>query len=921
MAEKEELGQSLLVKRDSGIVESLNQEEVFENEIVLDGDNMNEAQKLLKQENRKVTKSPAKIIKEGEKEAFMSKLNKIGEDDSEISDDSNEVVEDKTIESNNSEKKEKDLSDMRSKDESEDSKFEARDDAINDAMGEIMDNTRPKQEEGDKRKDRIDNFMDDLESEKGKRKRRKKRVKKKEKIIRKLNNQDEDDEKKKEEQEAERVKILQNKVINRFANRKFDNLKEKAKRMKNSLKNKYIKDGVMDTDGNKIQSFEVDNEDFGLKQYVKDLDVLQMETREDLLQHYKELLNEGNPEFFKLWNESTRFQLQDQKKFDNQRVERDSISIFSTMSGMQSVEYFERSSAHAITEKSMVDQTERLGLISGEQDFMEFLRRERAKRKKDENDKSVETKDSVSDESFVFSEGEGEEKPLVQADNVNSEKLVDDDNEVIDELNAPNELPKLTDEELDKKIADEENKEQTKLFVNKKSFKHVKPKKIQDKDLLKSMSEKALEKKDNESDTTELTEESDMLSEDKEASTHSNTSSYSNKSEEEAEEEDSKNNKKGQQSEDSNNKSEKSEKSEKSKKEDTDEDAALVKDPNLEAEKLEEKSDKDEEGDVPVQEFKPDLDLKKMEDAQEHLKNIDEKLKESKKEKETNQPDNENDQSINMDGITNPVQGQQKEEEEEETFAQKKVSEKRKELDEKRATEDKSKNQEQEADTKFNRIPLNYIVPEMPSFEIKNYHNEEKAKKIEDFTNTEIVEQISMSARNLTEEKNRNKHYELGRIYRFYKLLPFCIQRAIESCRPNMDEVKQTCADFHKKECYEFNYIVRLNCLSNESYFNGACYRNCPDDMKDSKVACIKAPAKKRRVENLEDPIGKEYDEKFAERFFVTRCSEFGPSYVPLGPDLCLQECPYGWKDLGKICLKPFRYKNQKAFFYDSSMV
>ena len=90
--------------------------------------------------------------------------------------------------------------------------------------------------------------------------------------------------------------------------------------------------------------------------------------------------------------------------------------------------------------------------------------------------------------------------------------------------------------------------------------------------------------------------------------------------------------------------------------------------------------------------------------------------------------------------------------------------------------------------------------------------------------------------------------------------------------------------------------------------------------MEDTKIACKKNVAKKRRVENLEDTLRKDHQEVYGDRYLVTKCSYFGPSYAPMGVDLCLQICPYGWKDLGMLCLKPYRYKNQKAFFFDSSM-
>ena len=145
---------------------------------------------------------------------------------------------------------------------------------------------------------------------------------------------------------------------------------------------------------------------------------------------------------------------------------------------------------------------------------------------------------------------------------------------------------------------------------------------------------------------------------------------------------------------------------------------------------------------------------------------------------------------------------------------------------------------------------------------------------------------MSQSVRRLSEDNNKNKHTELGKIYRLYKLLPFCLQRAIESCQPNMDKVTTVCDKFHKKDCYEKDYIVRLQCMEGETPFNGACYKDCPEDMKDGKIACIKDKVKKRRVELLEDPVDKDLDEKYAERYLVTKCSKFGPSYQSLGPCL-----------------------------------
>ena len=337
----------------------------------------------------------------------------------------------------------------------------------------------------------------------------------------------------------------------------------------------------------------------------------------------------------------------------------------------------------------------------------------------------------------------------------------------------------------------------------------------------------------------------------------------------------------------------------------------------------------DEPGDNPIKEEKESKEEtiqenQKLDNVTLALESMDEKYKtykknEEKKEKiEEDKKVDDNRVDLDMEGSTNPVQGQPHEEENEGTYAEKKVQQKIEELKQNEKIKETKKTEEE--NSKYETQNLEYIVPEMSPLEINNYHENSHVKSIEEYTQTEIVEQISQSVRRLAEENNKNKHYELGRIYRLYKLLPFCLQRAIESCQPKMKSVKKVCENFHKKDCFENDYVVRLHCMEGESYFNGACYKDCPEDMKDSKVACIKDKVKKRRVENLEDPIDKDLSQKFAERYLVTKCSQFGPSYVSLGPDLCIQECPYGWKDFGKLCLKPVRYKNQKAFFYDSSM-
>lgn len=221
----------------------------------------------------------------------------------------------------------------------------------------------------------------------------------------------------------------------------------------------------------------------------------------------------------------------------------------------------------------------------------------------------------------------------------------------------------------------------------------------------------------------------------------------------------------------------------------------------------------------------------------------------------------------------------------------------------------------------------NYIVEPILPIETETYHQIAKTYKHTGRSNTEIVEQISLSSRMLSKkskkDKNKkliNKHSILERIYRLFDLLPFCIQKAVESCKPNIRKVIKICKNFHKRKCEDHSNVVRLACTDDETFFNGACYKNCPGDMEDSKILCIKNKGIQRKVEPISDVALKENQTYYGDRFIVTKCATFGESYFPISADLCIQRCPYGWKTFGTICMKPYRYKNQKAFFFDSSV-
>ena len=77
---------------------------------------------------------------------------------------------------------------------------------------------------------------------------------------------------------------------------------------------------------------------------------------------------------------------------------------------------------------------------------------------------------------------------------------------------------------------------------------------------------------------------------------------------------------------------------------------------------------------------------------------------------------------------------------------------------------------------------------------------------------------------------------------------------------------------------------------------------------------------KERKIIKIqsEEEVNKETEELWADEYKVLKCSVFGPSYEDMGPGLCIQKCPYGWKDLGRLCKKPFTNKNHKTYVMET---
>ena len=911
MGDKNELNNSLVVHRDTGITKTQEKEKIIEDDAYLAVDHMTEAEQIIKKGNQEKQGSLDDLINTSEKDPFESNIKDI------LDNDENHLQEDLIDSENNTE-----VDDLSKLSEQE-------------LISHKSTQTEVKDADEKAKKDELSHFMDDLEDEQMSFKKTKdSQGKKRRKMIRKLNNE-ETETKTKNNISNEEVKMNEKKataIISRLfsaeklKHKKASIVKQIIKRLRRPDE---IKKGYMDEDGNIIPDFELSEESFRLTEYTDKLNVLQMESDKEIYDHYQKLLKQkDDPEKFALMNKSVQNLLKNlaMDTKDEKNREEDDTSIFSTMSGMQSLKLFEKDRGSYSSTKLEKDQTEKFGLMSVENEFIMYLGKQRvnqmvSKNKEKHGQDDDEDKELNASESFDSEESEKKlvsKQKLLEDGNTN---MVDHDHDIADEILKPAENLGNSSEAIDQIVA-KENKSMENLNKQQK-VKMPRIKKIKDKQIIrdrdKNEEEMESEKKeldvgvDHSSHTTEDTESSEKSSE----STDSNKIKKSEKTEskidkklnsdlDQLELEDKEELGSNVVEED------KSEKSKESGIKGIEEDESSQTEESMVEDIHEEESGKNEDGHL-------NNLMTNIDDMGDRFKEIQKDIQDKKDIKEAQEKNQINGSDhMNVDKITNPIQGQPPET----MFEENKKKEDKEEQSRSEKSEEEHKSHRKKAENdKFNEIHLEYVVPEMQPISIENYHVGYEAKSIEDYTETEIVEQISQSTRKLTEEKNKNKHHELGRIYRLYKLLPFCVQRAIESCQPKMEKVLDVCMKFHKKDCLEHNYVVRLECMKSETYFNGACYKNCPEDMNDGKIACVKRPVQKRRVENLEDPTKKDnYDIKYADRFLVTECKSFGPSYVSLGPDFCIQECPYGWKDLGKLCVKPFRFKNQKVFFFDSSM-
>jgi hypothetical protein len=221
---------------------------------------------------------------------------------------------------------------------------------------------------------------------------------------------------------------------------------------------------------------------------------------------------------------------------------------------------------------------------------------------------------------------------------------------------------------------------------------------------------------------------------------------------------------------------------------------------------------------------------------------------------------------------------------------------------------DDTESEESSPKDNFNVDPQNPIVND-------DYHSRKKRKRNSFQGKTIIALQFSRSDRRLMSFNPRSHEEKRREILLMFNLLPACVQRALLSCKPKEEKAINKCqAKIPGLKCETQGMMAQFSCSSDETFFNGACYKKCPEDMRDDTLLCLKSVSKNRRAQAWSPETGSldELNEEiYAGKLKVLKCEVFGPSYEAVGPDLCVQKCPYGWKNLGNSCMKPVRFINQ----------
>jgi hypothetical protein len=201
-----------------------------------------------------------------------------------------------------------------------------------------------------------------------------------------------------------------------------------------------------------------------------------------------------------------------------------------------------------------------------------------------------------------------------------------------------------------------------------------------------------------------------------------------------------------------------------------------------------------------------------------------------------------------------------------------------------------------------------------------DYHDFTRKKKKKFFGKTIIALQFAQMGRRLAGQNELDSREKRRQILEMFSVLPKCLQKLLLACKPRVQVKVKECQHNSQQGCQLQGFKVHKQCSNSERFINGACYSNCPSDMTDHSLYCQKNKVKQRFPSKVlgDEEINHETEEIWGDDLKVTKCSVFGPSYTDLGPDLCIQKCPYGWRDLGRLCEKPFRFKNHKSFLLET---
>ncbi len=222
----------------------------------------------------------------------------------------------------------------------------------------------------------------------------------------------------------------------------------------------------------------------------------------------------------------------------------------------------------------------------------------------------------------------------------------------------------------------------------------------------------------------------------------------------------------------------------------------------------------------------------------------------------------------------------------------------------------------------------NFPVKPLIRFRMINY-NDSDSEETEQHGETFFAVQTKIKTKEgrLLETDSRSKAEILKEIQNLFSLLPKCIQRAIQQCPMKMSKVKERCEKHYeeigkdKYSCKEYisnPMRIVLKCDDDEELINDACYKRCPDGLKDAKLFCVKNKYIKKSIVPYKKQVIKKNEYLWGESFVARRCSSFGNLMKNGGSDYCRIVCPASWFAHGLFCEKPYRFLNQNVYLFKS---